>query len=97
MISPVDVVTCPADFPYAFDNGAKCCSADDPCTGSILNFYDTCCNSPETTCSNAVGPCGSAVVDGGWSDWVNGSCTETCGPGRIYARFLTFLFFMFNF
>ena len=25
--------------------------------------------------------CNNYVVDGGWSSWVNGSCSKTCGGG----------------
>ena len=71
--------TCPSDYPYAFDHGAKCCDApfeksgDDPsgCVSGPIRKGSTCCGISATTCYG--GGCEDAPYDRQFMGETNGS------------------------
>ncbi len=83
MCASPDVFTCSKEYPHAYNNGASCCNTDASCGAVTFSYAGSCCAGTSEECLAAADICYSAAVDGGWSDWVNGTCTETCGDGLL--------------
>ncbi len=80
------VLTCPENYPHAFNSGSTCCDTDADCSPSLaFSYAGSCCKGSSANCVATDGGklCQSALVNGGWSEWVNGTCSVSCGPGTM--------------